>query len=133
MQASKEHPEDQRVELSSQLSRTFHTEVTCGLSREPVGAPLTQEGGLQICLGTPQGACAALRPGAATRQLPVALAPLAPARSAQEAPLLAHELWPLLLPFPLVVPAGPTQSSPHCGGAQLLRRWGSSDHGQCCS
>lgn len=100
MQASKEHHEDQRVELSSQLSRTFNTEVMCGLSREPVGAPLTQEGGLQICLGTPPGACAALRPGAATRQLPVALAPLAPAHSAQEAPLLAHSSGPCSFPSP---------------------------------
>lgn len=55
MQASKDHDEDQWVELSSQLSRTFHTETTRGLAREPVGAPLTQDGGLQICLRAPGG------------------------------------------------------------------------------
>lgn len=55
MQASKDHYDDQWVELSSQLSRTFHTEATRGLAHEPVGAPLTQEGGLQICLQAPRG------------------------------------------------------------------------------
>lgn len=90
---------------------------------------------MSMCVGRRQGHLDLCSPEAWSCPKTAADGPSSagPACSAQEAPLLAHELWPLLLPFPLVVPAGPTQPSPHCGGAQLLRRWGSSDHGQCCS